>query len=117
MIDALGAFETKIKPKFSGQNREPHFIRIQGLMPSKRHGITKKNILELTDEELRVNVFDKVINKILALVRDQISHTEGNVKEIVLAGGFGRNPYLKKELQNMNCVADHGIKVSGFEDG
>ncbi|EJP61364.1 Hsp70 family chaperone, putative [Beauveria bassiana ARSEF 2860] len=115
MIDALGAFETRIKPNFSGRNRDAHFIRIQGLKPSPRHGI-KKNFLELTDDELRVNVFDIVINKIRVLVRDQIKHTEGSVKEVVLAGGFGRNPYLKRRLQNLDCVVRQGIKVSEFED-
>lgn len=115
MIDALGAFETRIKPNFSGRNKEPHFIRIQGLKSSQRHGI-KKNFLELTDEELRVNVFDIVINTIQVLVRDQINHTEGSVKEVVLAGGFGRNPYLKRRLQILECVVRQGIKVSEFED-
>lgn len=115
MIDALGAFETRIKPNFSGLNKEPHFIRIQGLKPSQRYGI-KKNFLELTDEELRVNVFDVVVDKIQVLVRDQINHTEGSVKEVVLAGGFGRNPYLKRKLQDLGCEVRQVIKVSEFED-
>ncbi len=115
MIDALRAFETRVKPNFSGQNREPHLVRIQGLKPSARHGI-RRNILELTDDELRVNVFDKVFDKIEALVRDQIINTDGSVKEIVLAGGLGRNPYLKRKLQNLPCVAVPKITVSAFED-
>ncbi|EGX95281.1 Hsp70 family chaperone, putative [Cordyceps militaris CM01] len=115
MIDALGAFETKIKPSFSGRDREPHLIRIQGLKLSEQHGI-QNNLLELTDEELRVNVFDIVVNKIQVLVRDQIRHTEGSVKEVVLAGGFGRNPYLKRKLQRMECVVRQRINVSEFED-
>ncbi|OAQ98194.1 hypothetical protein LLEC1_02306 [Akanthomyces lecanii] len=116
MVDVLRTFETRIKPNFTGQAEEPHFIRIQGLKRSESHGIKKKNILELTDQELRVHVFDKVMEKIEALVRDQITHTEGSVKEIVLAGGFGRNPYLKRRLQGLPCVARQGITVWALEN-
>ncbi|TQV94208.1 Hsp70 family chaperone [Cordyceps javanica] len=115
MGNALEAFETKIKPNFSGRNREPHFIRMTGHEESQRHGIGKK-FLELTDEELCLNVFDIVIDKITELVRDQIRHTEGSVKEVVLAGGFGRNPYLKRKLKSLECVVHQDIKVSEFED-
>jgi hypothetical protein len=116
MVDALAAFETRIKPNFSGCARDVHTIRIGGLALSARHGVRYRGVLELTDDELRVHVFDVVVSRILPLVRDQIAHAEGRVKDVVLAGGFGRNPYLKKQLQELDCVVGQGITVSNLED-
>lgn len=116
MTDALTAFESTIKPNFTGIGKEPLLIRISGLKESPAHGVYFKNYLSLTVKELRHNVFDKVISKIEALVRDQIDHADGKVKMVVLAGGFGRNPYLKNRLEHLDCVKQQNIFVSAFED-
>ncbi|CZS93503.1 uncharacterized protein RAG0_03781 [Rhynchosporium agropyri] len=115
MIDALKDFEERIKPNFNGENKEGYNIRIGGLIKSERHGIDK-NFLSLTTKELRQNVFEEVISKIQGLVRDQIAQTRGSVKEVILAGGFGNNPYLKKRLEKIDLVVNQGIKVQHFED-
>ncbi|PVH67866.1 hypothetical protein DL98DRAFT_600035 [Cadophora sp. DSE1049] len=86
MVDAMRAFENRIKPDFTGESKDEHYIRIQGLVPSERHGV-ERNFLTLTTTELREKVFDEVITKIQGLVRDQIAHTNGTVKEVLLAGG------------------------------
>lgn len=110
MIDASKAFEERIKPNFTGERDVEHSIRIQGLVESERHGVYP-NFLTLTTPELRENVFDKVINIVQAHVSNQIANTKGPVKAVLLAGGFGKNPYLKKRLQEIDSVMRNGIKV------
>ncbi|KAJ5921154.1 Hsp70 family chaperone [Penicillium verhagenii] len=115
MIDALKAFEERIKPNFTGESHVEHIIRIQGLVRSDRHGVYP-NFLTLTTPELRENVFDKVINIVQAHVSNQIANTKKPVKAVLLAGGFGKNPYLKKRLQEIDSVMRHGIKVIQIEN-
>lgn len=55
-------------------------------------------MLHIPAREVRVEVFDKVISRIKALVLEQVNAT-GNVKEVLLAGGFGQNEYLKSEIE------------------
>lgn len=115
MVDASKVFEERIKPNFTGESRDDHVIRIQGLVPSAHHGV-ERNFLTLTTTELRENVFDEVITKIQGLVRDQIAHTNGTVKEVLLAGGFGKNPYLKKKLEEIDSVVRQNIGVQQIEN-
>ncbi|KAF2445472.1 putative Hsp70 family chaperone [Karstenula rhodostoma CBS 690.94] len=110
MIEASRVFEDKIKPNFTGESRDEHIIRIQGLAESRRHGVFR-NFLTLTTEELRKYVFDEVISKVEGLVRDQINNTRGPVTAVLLAGGFGKNPYLKKRLEQIDAVVRKKIKV------
>jgi hypothetical protein len=112
---AVNDFEEKIKPNFTGDGKRDHRIIIGGLEPSARHGIVG-NLLILTNKELRENVFDKVITKVQGLVRDQIANTNGRVKRVLLAGGFGRNPYLKKKLQEIESVERQKIQVKVIDD-
>lgn len=115
MIDASKAFEARIKPGFTGDNEDPHIIRIGGLKPSKPHGV-EKNFLTLTTKELREKVFDVVITKIQGLVRDQIANTDGRVKEVLLAGGFGKNRYLQKRLTEIESVVQNKIRIREIEN-
>lgn len=114
MVEATRIFEERIKPNFTGIGREKT-IKLQGLRESRHHGI-ESNLLVLTDEELRKNVFDKVIYKIEGLVRDQINNTHGPVTAVLLAGGFGKNPYLKKRLERIDTVIRNRIKVQLIEN-
>jgi hypothetical protein len=113
--EAMKAFEEKIKPDFTGDGEDEHDIMIRGLKASARHGISE-NFLTLTNEELRENVFDEVISKVRGLVRDQIANTKGRVKAVLLAGGFGRNPYLKMKLQEIDSVVKQKIQVQQIEN-
>lgn len=44
-------------------------------------------------------IFDPIINKVIALVKEQILTTEKNIKAVLLVGGFGQNVYLKERLR------------------
>ncbi|PVH95356.1 hypothetical protein DM02DRAFT_571322 [Periconia macrospinosa] len=115
MQDASKAFEEKIKPNFTGEKEGNENIRIQGLKASGRHGVGD-NYLFLTTAELREHVFDEVILKIRNLVRDQIKNTKRDVTAVLLAGGFGQNPYLKKQLENIDIVVRKKTKVIVIEN-
>ncbi|TGJ83714.1 hypothetical protein E0Z10_g5039 [Xylaria hypoxylon] len=85
----------RIKQQFTGTETED-FVFI-AIMPEAEDGA-----LRVPARELREKVFDPVISKIRALVRDQIKATvksSGKVKEVLLAGGFGENAYLKTQLE------------------
>ncbi|KAF9732889.1 hypothetical protein PMIN06_007483 [Paraphaeosphaeria minitans] len=116
MTEALRAFEDHIKPEFTGDRQDEKFIRIHGLKESKRHGVAK-HILILKTEELRKHVFDEVISKVEGLVRDQINNTRRPVKAVLLAGGFGNNPYLKRRLEQNDAVVRNKIRVQLIENG
>ncbi|OAG11476.1 putative Hsp70 family chaperone [Paraphaeosphaeria sporulosa] len=116
MVEALRAFEDQIKPEFTDEHQEEKVIRIHGLKESKPHGVAK-NILILTTEELRKHVFDEVISKIEGLVRDQINNTRRPVTAVLLAGGFGKNPYLKRRLEQIDAVVRNKIRVQRIDNG
>lgn len=62
------------------------------------------------------DLFEPVISEILDLVRSQIAETRkaGRVtKAVLLAGGFGRNEYLKKRIQ---AEVGESVKVARMKD-
>jgi hydrogenase maturation factor HypF (carbamoyltransferase family) len=105
-------FEKRIKPQFTGEEGADYNYRIDafGFPDNTNQGI-KKESLQIPAREIRTEVFDKVISKIKALVLEQVIAT-GNVKEVLLAGGFGQNEYLKIQLQTAvgNTVIVRKIK-------
>ncbi|KAJ6442673.1 Hsp70 family chaperone [Purpureocillium lavendulum] len=110
---AVAEFESTIKPYFTGQEAGPFNLTtmFMGL-----HGTIVGGGLDISATDLREKVFDKVISKICNLVRDQVgntSKTTGSVKEILLAGGFGQNAYLKRRVEQ---EVGKGIKVRKIED-
>lgn len=110
MADATKEFEQRIKPHFTGEKVGNEHIRIQGLVANRRYGVGD-NYLFLTTAELREHVFDEVIFKVRDLVRDQIKNTPPDVTAVLLAGGFGKNPYLKKKLEQIDLVIQNGTRV------
>lgn len=99
--DALRFFEKEIKPRFTGNDDEVYYIMVQGLSESPRFRI-KNRRLEVSGSDLREKVFEPVMKEIQKLVRNQISATTTDtvkVKAVLLAGGFGRNEYLRRKLQ------------------
>jgi hypothetical protein len=112
--DAIRFFEEDIKPKFTGDD-EIRYIRVRGLPDNPIYGIRNKRV-EISGRDLRERVFKPVIQEIQTLVQKQIDATiEGGarVKAVLLAGGFGRNAYLKMKLQE--TVGEH-IKVRLVEE-
>lgn len=102
-------FERQIKPAFTGEDKDYFPIMVHGLRDSIGHGVKGSN-LHLFGEELRENVFDEVITKVQALVRDQIANTKG-AKAILMAGGFGQSSYLKHQLEQLPDVQANNITV------
>ena len=92
-------FEKRIKPQFTGEEGADHNYPIYafGFPDNASQGI-KNEILQIPAKEIRTEVFDKVVDRIKALVLQQVIAT-GNVKEVLLAGGFGQNEYLKSQLK------------------
>ena len=112
--DVLRFFEKDIKPKFTGDD-ETYRVKVQGLPDNFRYGISNKR-LEISAKDLRKEVFKPVVQEIQKLVKKQIraSTTETvKVKAVLLAGGFGRNEYLKRKLQE---VVDINIEVRPVVD-
>ena len=102
--EALSRFETSIKRNFDGSSDDIQ-IPVPGLVndPSKRIARGKLMI----SATLMRQIFDPVISTIITLIQAQIKVT-GNVKAVLLVGGFGQNPYLRNSVQK---VVDRKIDV------
>jgi len=111
---ALKEFETR-KQTFAGT--KPFKVHVEGHHSNDpRHGIND-SLLEISAAELKTEIFKPVIDKIKTLVRSQIDKTVNDgtpVKAVLLAGGFGKNPYLLAQLKEM--VAGDGIVVTVVEN-
>ncbi|KAI0118816.1 actin-like ATPase domain-containing protein [Nemania sp. FL0031] len=98
--DAVARWESEIKRNFNGDIHKRFFISARGLPNTPSLGIRMGKI-EVSGREVKA-LFEPVISDILKLVNSQISETkkkEKSVKAVLLAGGFGRNEYLKKRIQ------------------
>lgn len=110
---AIAEFESTIKPQFTGNENDAFYLTTP--FPSRSpsgEGIE----LVIPADDIRVKVFDLVISKICSLVSDQIRNTvatTGGVKEVLLAGGFGQNAYLKRRLEQ---EVGEDIKVRKIEN-
>ncbi|UNI23179.1 hypothetical protein JDV02_009014 [Purpureocillium takamizusanense] len=96
---AVNEFETTIKPQFTGNETGAFYLTTP--LPVRRPSDDGSE-LAIPVKDIREKVFDLVISKICSLVRDQIKDTvaaTGSVKRILLAGGFGRNTYLERRVQ------------------
>lgn len=92
---------TDIKKGFDGKKVDNWTFRARGLKNNERlhiHGGT----YEVTPSHVK-QIFEPVIQKILVLVQSQITESRKEnstpVKAVLLAGGFGNNPYLKARIQ------------------
>lgn len=122
--DAMEKWESDIKRNFNGKNKTC-------LIPCR--GIGNNASLNIEKGDLKVScdtikkVFSTVIEKILKLVKGQIKevqkqtdktktegHEEAKINAILLAGGFGRNEYLKESIQE---AVGKNVKVKRMEDG
>ena len=58
--------------------------------------------MEISTREM-IRVLDEVVSHVLQLVRDQVNgirESNDGVSAIILVGGFGGSPYLKKQLES-----------------
>ncbi|KAM3433684.1 hypothetical protein MY4824_005810 [Beauveria thailandica] len=105
----MNQFEQR-KKDFSRGNVSRRAHRIPLFMPAMNYTSETEKFYEkrsssvlLTHEDLQ-NIFDPVVKKILALVRDQVDRTkelgETRISTIVLVGGFASSPYLRESIQD-----------------
>lgn len=88
----------EIKRTFSGDERVKYFD-----VPNKLSSAWEQtgddepdfDVIELTSEVL-MGIFDPIVNRVLDLVREQLSATK--CKAILAVGGFSENAYLIKKL-------------------
>jgi len=108
-------FDVKIKREFNGDLKKSFYVPARGLPPSPGLNI-KNGQVEITGKTLS-DIFEPVIQKILALVTAQIRATTRDnkvVNAVLLAGGFGTNQYLRARIQK---EVGGGIEVVQIEDG
>ena len=96
--EAMQEFE-QIKRKFHGQAGQ-WSVNVNGLsseIPDK--GATRGK-LRLTLKEM-LSIFEPVVSMMTTLVTNQIKETQKQVKAVILVGGFGQSPYLKRMIQKV----------------
>ncbi|KAH6647882.1 hypothetical protein BKA67DRAFT_400113 [Truncatella angustata] len=107
---AMLHWESEIKREFSGDPGDTYTFRVMGLPDDPARSI-RSGVLEMTLAEVK-SIFDPIIDKIVGLVKDQITQAKikssRDVKTVLLAGGFGSNAYLKARIKN---AVGHGIEV------
>ncbi|KAK1771443.1 hypothetical protein QBC33DRAFT_565611 [Phialemonium atrogriseum] len=106
---AIDRFE-KYKESFTGNSKKPLRMMVEGApQPSpQNHRRRPRN----PSRRSARRYIRPVITNIKTLVRKQIDETARKgtlVKQVLLAGGFGKNPYLLKQLREM--VSAEGIQV------
>ncbi|KUJ11277.1 uncharacterized protein LY89DRAFT_241035 [Mollisia scopiformis] len=94
--DALKAFDDDIKKNFMGDTRTPYIINVRPLRKPELGIVNGK--LKISGQEVK-EIFEPVIQEILALVKGQITNTRKPVKAVLMAGGFGLSEYLRKRIQ------------------
>lgn len=102
-------FENNIKRSFAGLDvrpEEPYRVAVRGL--NTDNGQRRRHILErlgIKNERLEIPkrdlqpIFDEVVEEVIALVQAQILSTHKKVRSVLLAGGFGESPFLRKKLE------------------
>lgn len=98
--EALKCFEGDIKPGFSGSDKDYRKIKLRGLPDDENLGI-KDQWLEIPFSDLRDKIFEPVVGEVVDLVKSQLHKSSylSNIHMVLLAGGFGRNAYLQKRLE------------------
>jgi hypothetical protein len=111
--DAMRWWESETKRNFTGDIKKKYHIPARGLPDTPELGI-RGGKFEIPGKKVE-ELFEPVVLQILGLVRSQIDETKRSkaVKAVLLAGGFGRNEYLKQRIQT--AVGD-GVKVERMRD-
>ncbi|KAI7868964.1 hypothetical protein BDF14DRAFT_455426 [Spinellus fusiger] len=97
----MDTFVDYIKPQFDGVEDQylsmPASMKL-GSMTDSELGLDQ-GVLRLTAEELSRDIFDPVIDTILALIEDQRLRAGSSLQALFLVGGFGSSNYLLKRIQ------------------
>lgn len=114
--NAMRVFEKDIKMTFTYDEAQVWRIPVMGLDDNLVLGI-RNGHLTVPWKDVQ-KVFEPVVREIVKLVKAQITATtnlgDHRVKMILLAGGFGRNKYLRSRLQD---EVGGVIKVRNIENG
>ncbi|KAL7267654.1 hypothetical protein RUND412_009750 [Rhizina undulata] len=117
--EMIRQWEEKVKFKFADAEDEDYYdVQVPGVHDNDKVGLAG-GWLSLTREAVR-NIFDPVVDRIVALVDGQINEvkTKGqNVAAILLVGGFGSSEYLCKRLSE-HLFLDHktrGALIRGLD--
>ncbi|KAI9271872.1 hypothetical protein BDA99DRAFT_602595 [Phascolomyces articulosus] len=122
--DLMDTFIDKIKPAFDGLNDHyvtlPRSVALNDLptvLCANDPGISEEGIIRFSSRELKENVFDPIVDKILSLIRLQYHQIpDGRLNYLFLVGGFGSSRYLYKKIQSafqstgvkqIVCLAEH----------
>jgi hypothetical protein len=95
--EAMKEFEETTKRKFTGEEQTVK-IGVPGMMDCADKGIKRQKLT--IPASLLKSIFNPVMGMITTLVQAQLQQAK-NAKAIVLVGGFGRSPYLRKCIQQV----------------
>ncbi|KAK6353138.1 hypothetical protein TWF696_005128 [Orbilia brochopaga] len=109
----MNEFETVKRGYGSGEtpNTKPRYLTLN--VPDNATAGIEDGEFELTDDEIK-ETFRPILEEITALVNGQITEVHkqgGNVKHILLVGGFGESDYLYKWLSSHVWESYGQIKV------
>ncbi|KAI9277266.1 hypothetical protein BDA99DRAFT_430181 [Phascolomyces articulosus] len=97
-----------VKPEFNGVDdfflELPRSVKLDELPLSVRdhddEGYLEEGILKLSADELKKQVFDPVIDKVLSLIEQQYQQISGGrLDSLFLVGGFGSSKYLQQRVR------------------
>lgn len=114
----VAQFEATVKEGFTGNEKDDYtfWFPAEGMAG---YGIDEGQF-PITAKEIREQVFDPVLDEVEGLVKDHLEASrscEGNIKAVLLAGGFGQNMYLKRRLDGAVRKFDRRIGVLKVPDG
>ncbi|KAI9271864.1 hypothetical protein BDA99DRAFT_477977 [Phascolomyces articulosus] len=109
MNDLMDQFIDTIKPEFNVTEDYyvtlPRSVDISDLPSSLRDnddGDLDEGILKLSGEELKKEVFDPVVDKVLLLIEQQHQQIpDGRLDFLFLVGGFGSSKYLYQRIHDV----------------
>lgn len=109
--DALEKWEAEVKRNFTGDGDKHYILPARRIDDDRSLGVRNQK-LEISGWTMKI-IFDPIIHQILDLVKGQIKAVGKKVKAVLLAGGFGRNEYLRRSIQ---IAVGNGIKVSRMDN-
>ncbi|CAG8479119.1 11585_t:CDS:10 [Ambispora gerdemannii] len=105
----LQEFCSCVKLRFDGDREtfQAHDLDLEDACPIIKKYVVGEAVKTMEDAEWLIELdfdtvkefFDKVVVKILRLIRDQLMKTEKPCSALFLVGGFGQSPYLLKRVR------------------
>ncbi|KAF2649130.1 actin-like ATPase domain-containing protein [Lophiostoma macrostomum CBS 122681] len=105
----LADFRENIKMDFTGEDEEAYQIYVGSSLPNKPALGFDNGTIVITSDEIR-DIFEEVVGQVLVLLTQQMGEIAKtgykNPVSILLVGGFGSNPYLKKRIDEQFPESD-----------